>query len=245
MRAPLIYFDATYAPKALAVLPDINGNGRVELVELGVASDGSVSARAKDSKSGKLVSKVDFGALQPMAFCAITAGGLEDLAFLGVRNDGVVMAKIFDAFTGAQVDYFPFSADRTPIAMIPFVDINGNGRQELAVLSNTPKTTVQLRDVVGGSLIGFSITNSAGFLSVPDMDSDGWPEIAAVGAGSTGATKVEIRNPATGQVLKQKAVTNIGVARSIAAQSDSTTVGVLVLDKTNGVQKLVSVDLTN
>lgn len=56
-----VFFNKTFDPVDLVVMPDINGNGTSEIALLGIRPDnGLIRLIIKDSKSGILVSKVDY-----------------------------------------------------------------------------------------------------------------------------------------------------------------------------------------
>ncbi len=112
-------FHSAFEPKALAVLPDINGNGQRELAVLGVrASDGRVRVEVRDSPSGTLVNVVLFDPdYDPQALAAVPdldGNGIVELAVLGVRADGVARVQMRDAATDAQVKNVGFGSTLSP-----------------------------------------------------------------------------------------------------------------------------------
>jgi bacillolysin len=116
-------FSSAYDPKALAVLPDINGNGQRELAALCLrTSDGGVRVEVRDSPSGTLVNTIVFDPnYDPQALAVVPdldGNGIVELAVLGVRADGLARVQMRDAATDAPVNTVGFGSTFSPRGML-------------------------------------------------------------------------------------------------------------------------------
>ena len=135
-----VLFDKAYAPRALAVVPDINGNGTPELAVLGVhTTSGKVGVQVRDGESGALLKTVLFSdGCRPVALEVLpdmNGNGRSELAVLGVNDTtGEVTVEIRDAGGGALIRNVLFYPTYQPQALALLPDIDGSGNCGLAVL---------------------------------------------------------------------------------------------------------------
>ena len=103
-----VYFAADMTPQALAVVPDVSGNGAAELAVLGTTTSGVVQVLLKDSSTGLLVQKVVFdNAYSPKALATVAnadGAGHPALAVLGVSAEGGVRVQVQIAADGTLVN---------------------------------------------------------------------------------------------------------------------------------------------
>ena len=157
-----VSFSDMYTPLGLDVVPDINGNGLPELTVLSRhSSTGKVVLQVKDSFTGLLINNIWYSDKhKPLVLRVlpdVNGNGASELGVLSTdRSDRKVVVQVKDSFTGLSVKNVWFSGECEPMALEMAPDINGNGFQELAVLSlhsSTGKLQVQVKDSLTGLLV--------------------------------------------------------------------------------------------
>lgn len=107
------FLSTGYTPKAVAVLPDMSGNGAPELAVLGVhTTTGTVLVQVRDALSRKLVNNIYFRkASSPRSLSVIgdlNGNGVPELAAPGVNAaTGKALVEVRDPLTKALVRTFP------------------------------------------------------------------------------------------------------------------------------------------
>lgn len=229
-----IYFGLStdFEPIAMAVIPDIDGNGYPEVAVLGEImtgpNTGLFSIKVNDSSTGNWIKNLFFNAGYPAVAMAVVpdvdGNGADELAVLGVGDDALggvldeVTVVIKDTLTGNNIGSTIYFGTDFPVsvAMEVVPDFNNNGKPEIAVLgvrASDGKVKVAVRDALSGSLIK-NLFFSAGYppvamAVVSDFDdgsgggANGVPEIAVLGVrASDGKGMVTIKDASTNDGIK-------------------------------------------
>ena len=211
----LVWYGPVFNTKGLVVLPDTNGNGKPDLVLLGLhPTNGKVLAHIRDSLTGTWIRYVWFGTdYHPidLKYVGRVDGNLRpDLGLLGVDNDtGNTVVKVMDSYTKAVIRTTTFfSSGETPLAFESLPDMTANGRPELAVLAVDPSdgaVYVSVKDAFTGdaiNTISYGSTREAfGLAWVPDISGNGYPELAVL-TSDGGLPHAELRDASTGALVK-------------------------------------------
>jgi len=197
-------FPAAFAPRSLAVVPDINGNSASELAVLGTDSSDNVRVNIKDAASGAWIGAIDFpSTFTPVGLAVVpdvNGNGVAELAVLGVDASGNVRANIKDADTGAWVGAVDFPSSFVPRGFAAV----GNGTSALAVLGVDASGTVRvnIKDAGAGTWIGAmdfpSDFTPQALAAIPDVNGSGSVGLAVLGMENTGNLRVEVKDSATG-----------------------------------------------
>ena len=211
----LVWYGPVFNTKGLVVLPDTNGNGKPDLVLLGLhPTNGKVLAHVRDSLTGAWIRYVWFGTdyhpLDLKCVGYVNNNWRPDLGLLGVDNTtGNTVVKVMDAYlkTTIRTTTF-FSSGETPLAFEKLPDMDGNGKPELAVLAVDPSdgnVYVSVKDSFTGeaiSTISYGSSREAfGLAWVPDINSNGYPELAVL-TSDGGLPHAELRDASTGALVK-------------------------------------------
>jgi hypothetical protein len=130
-------------------------------------------------------------------------GPAEELAVLVGTSDTCCQLWMKDSSSGATLArYRVFNNKYKPLWLMPVPDVYSNGPLALAIIAvreSDSRTHLRLVNALSGGLLN-SVPYSAGFTPVmgralPDLDSDGSPEVAVLAIrDSDGRAVVEIRN---------------------------------------------------
>jgi uncharacterized protein (DUF2141 family) len=211
-RLSAVAFNPRFAPQRLAVLPDQNGNGAVELAVLGIkTTTGGIAAEIKDARTGAELGQVFFAkAFQPVDFAAVAdanGNGAAELAVLGINGDGQPRVELRDSDSTALVKVLWSPKWATPLNLAELPDANGNGTPEVAVLGRSGSAVlVKTADTGTGDQLGFVYYNPNfaphQVAALPDLDASGVAELAVLGRDADGTTKTELRDAATGALVR-------------------------------------------
>jgi len=204
-----VYFDTPYVPFGLEVIEDLNGDGLAELAVIGVDDVGRVRAQVKDVISGQLRAFVYFDrTYMPSHVTGVDMNGdgqSDALAVLGENDAGVIRAQVKDVATSTRLGVVRFEDGYTPFKLLSMPDLNVSGDPELALLqrNESGSTRVQVKDIVTAqpiSLVSFDGSYRPRDMAlVPDVDRNGYPEIAFLGEFEGGEYLLQIKDAVTGQ----------------------------------------------
>jgi len=139
-----------------------------------------------------------------------TSDGRGELAVLTVAATGLTRVHIVDPANGATLGTINFGTSILALGLAPLDDIDGNGVADVALLriANPSRAlSAVIRDGATGSLIR-TVSFTAGFeaialATVIDVTGDGTRELALLAQReSDGVTRVELRNPKTGTLVR-------------------------------------------
>ena len=141
----------------------------------------------------------------------VNGNGSEDLAIF--RMDiatGANNVYVKDGLTDALISTVTLPAASDILEIRAVDDLSGNGVKEIAALSlrrSTGGIFVTLRDALTGTLIKSIFYNNTdepiGMVVVPDLNSNGAPEIGVLSVdGTTGAAKVAIKDTLSGLLVR-------------------------------------------
>jgi hypothetical protein len=211
-----INFGATYLPKGLCSLADLNANGKAEVAVLGKSATGSVAVVIKDSSTGVTLKTIPFASTyDPVAVAEVpdlNGNGKNELAVLAVGGTGGIMVTVKDLATGAIVKSVSFPSTYKALALAVVADVNGNSASELAVLGTTAgQTKVLVKDAFSGAVVNTvsypaTITPLA-LAATPDVSGNGAGELAVIGAYASGQLTAMLRDAFTGLAVKSLAIT--------------------------------------
>jgi hypothetical protein len=212
-RRTALTFAAAFLPKRLAVVPDLNGNGAVELAVLGIhSSSGAVAAEIKDARTGVRLRQVYFDkTYQPLDFAAVAdanGNGAAELAVLGIKSGSQSKVELRDTQSGQLVKNLWSPKIFTPIALAAIPDTNGNGTPEIAVLGRNTSMNVEVRTLDAGTAAQLGIAYySRAFTplqlaALPDLNGNGVPELAVLSRNTAGLLKTELRDAVTGTQVR-------------------------------------------
>jgi hypothetical protein len=138
-----IFLGGVYQPRALMIMPDINGNATDEIVALGVdPATQNVRIQVRDSLNTKKAKRVLYNIWLGNANEAIAlelvedinGNGFADIAVLLKTPDGVGRVRVQDGGDGEFIRNLFFSGVEEPTDLTAVEDYDGNGFGELAVL---------------------------------------------------------------------------------------------------------------
>jgi hypothetical protein len=204
----------SFRPKDLAVLPDINQNGSVELAVLAQSAvEGkSDEVKIRDSVTGESIHNVSFGRSggvpkQLVVVPDINGNGAYELAVVRTGSTRVVVK---DAQTGEVVSVLAYNKAYRPLRLAVVPDFSGNGLPELAlwgVRATDGKVRAAIMDVatrqwLGAAYYGIRATVRADDgVVIPDINGNGVPELVRLGVrGIDSKVVADIRDVLTGSV---------------------------------------------
>jgi hypothetical protein len=210
------FFLAGWDALELNSIADVSGNGRPELVVLARSEAGLNQVVLKDAETKLNVNKVNyFGpATTPKALAVLGdlgGGTAPELTVLGELPDGRYSAQNRDALTDERITSVSFfGADWTTIGIESLGDVNGNLSPDLAVLAQHDTThaiKAQVRDASTGELIRTvtflgSTWSPRALAAFADIDGNGVQEIGVAGRQDDGAIRVQLRDAATGVLVR-------------------------------------------
>ena len=207
----LIIFSKAFVPFAAVVVDNVGDTNAKEIAVLGIDASGNVQAQVKDARSGKLINKFPFGKrFTPLFFAAVPnpSGKLTHLAVLGRNASGKIQAQIKRVSSGSLVSKVLFDKGFDPKAFISFVNSNGNGGGEIAVVgvNEAGKVRAQAKEIADGSLVKKFFFNSnfppQGAIAINGAAGTGRNEIAVYGQKANGVDQVQIKDLLTGNLVK-------------------------------------------
>lgn len=213
-------------------LADINANGKAEIVALlRDYTSGGYIAYIKDGSTKALIRSINFGATYlPSDLCSLAdlnANGKGEVAVLGKSATGTVAVVIRDSGTGATVKTVTFPPAYNPVAVAEVADLNGNGKNELAVLgvSATGGIVVTVKDLATGLLVksvSFPSTYKALDLAVvADVSGNSASELAVLAASrTTGQPSVFVKDAFSGVAVKTVAYPATSTPLALTAVPD-------------------------
>jgi len=212
-RRSALAFTADRRPKRLAVVPDLNGNGAVELAVLGIlSSTAAVVAELRDARTGVRLRQVNFDkTYQPLDFAVIAdanGNGAAELAVLGIKSGSQPKVELRDTQSGQLIRNLWLPKNVTPIALAAIPDTNGNGTPEIAVLGRTTSMNVEVTTFDAGTAVqrGIAIYNRAftplQLAPLPDLNDNGVAELAVLSRDTAGSLKTELRDAVTGTLVR-------------------------------------------
>lgn len=245
-------------PEALDMqsMRDVNANGKPELAVLRGAP---TTVSIVDGYNGSAVRTIAFtsGLIpQSMAIAPdMNGNGKQELAVLATKNLSRLV-EVRDGGTGALISSVTFDAIGKPNNVVILPDMNGNGMLELAVLFDkagltAPTDTIQIRDAATGTLVinvpvTYTAANNAqstAMAVVPDLNGDGNPELAVLGAPSS----VTIYDAKTGVQVSTMTLDHHAIARQFVVMPDtnangSPDIAVLVRNQQTGALSIETHD---
>ena len=247
-------FNANFDFVDVAVVPDQDGSGVWELALLGRrAGTGQVKVETRDAVSGNLVANTFFsnGCVPRQLLALPDVDGNAQLGFAVLCvNPGYAKVEIRKT-TGALVRAIGLDKTANYLQMVRVADTNGNGAAELALLRSKPSINVLqvlMVDALTGTA-GVVVPFSSRFTPVslivmPDLNGNGSDELALLGHNpDTGASKVQIRDAATGGLVKDVWFDKAVLPQDLAMISDMNgngvaELGMLGVSNSDGIQRV-------
>jgi hypothetical protein len=195
-----------HAPKTslfVHALGDINGDGSQDIVAL-FRKDGKLVATVKDSETPRWIRTIRFDSnLVPVDLEVMTdsnGNGAPELVVLGI---GSIRSEVRDSLTGEKLGAVSFDLALSPIDLELLTDQTGNGIPELAMLGQG-SMRVEVKDPVTNALVKKMYFNDyiPIDLSVWDRGDNVSVGVLAESKDPTRSDKVEIRDLASGQIIK-------------------------------------------
>jgi|GEM_PF-1175564 len=207
-------------PQAMAVLPDVGGNGAPGLVVLGSSAvSHRAAAQIIDAMTGGAIRSISFGlSFRPHAMVVVqdtNGNGTPDILFGGSDTaTGTVIIQLRDSLTGALLKTASLSTISVLQALKVMYDINGSSAPRFVALgidATTGKSVVQISDVLTGtSLLTFSlgaIDEVCAMTLIPDANGLEEPQLAVLGMTPGTETMVlQVRDLSNWSILSQRAV---------------------------------------
>ena len=147
-----VFFGTVYAPRQIAVIDDVTGDGIPEIAQLARREDtGAVRIQVKNPVDGQTVSNAFTGDTDTPVDIVGTGGVVGMLV-----EDAGGVAKVIkrDAATGAFLGNVFMGAIGTPEGLVVLDDLDGSGDPEYAALGNNAgQRVIQIKDTVSGAQI--------------------------------------------------------------------------------------------
>lgn len=203
-------FDKAFVPFAAVAVDNVGDTNAMEIAVLGIDANDNVQAQIKDAKSGNLINKIQFDKnFTPLFFAAVpnTSGKLKQLAVLGRNAAGKIRAQIKRVSNGTLVAKVQFDKNFEPRAFISFVDSNGSGGGEIAVVgvNANDKVRAQAKEISDGSLVKLIDFSSKyppqDAIAINGAAGTGRNEIAVYGQKANGEDRVQIKDLLTGDLV--------------------------------------------
>ena len=156
-----LFHGTAYKHAASALVPDINGNGSMEVAEAGRRLDNdSVRSQLRDLLTGAPISNAFLGSIDSpidVTYVADTnANGFFDIVTLLERDaDGSVRGRVTDGMTGNFIRVISFGAISNPQRITTVSDLDGDGFDDVAALGfdNNGFPRIQIKDSNSGGQV--------------------------------------------------------------------------------------------
>jgi len=207
--------------RGFTVGSDMNGNGSPELVLMAELDSGAIQMQVKDALTDEGISYVAFGTrYDPIGVEVVSdqdALGAPDLAMIGTDSGGRVRALIRDPFSKQLVGSHFFDRGFPVSHSIALdQDLDGNNEVFGVLGERNGGARTQLRHLPDGAVVARSLFGT-GYAShelfpVPDENSTGTADLMLLQSrGPRGS--VQIRDGATGSLIRRVSFTNPGMPR--------------------------------
>lgn len=203
-----VTFDATATARNLAVLPDINGNGKPEVAALFDNTNPTLDdvLEVRDVNDGALVKSMSIGKGSQASEVALVAdlngNGSPELAVLRTEAADV---QLFDSQTGIKLSSIALDSFYMPLHLAAVPDVNSNGTEEITVLSrkiSDGSLRAEVRDAKTRRLIrtvNFSALYRPDDLAViSDINGNGVAELSHAGVNASGNARSTQKDAKTG-----------------------------------------------
>ena len=156
-----VFHGFVYKVVTSVAVPDVNGNGGMELAELGRRPDTvGVRVQLKDSVTGLPISNAYLGSLDTPVDLTVVAdtngNGFPDIVTLLERDaDGSVRGRVTDGMTGGFIRSITFGAIANPQRITTVSDLGGDGFDDVAALGfdSNGFPLVQIKDSNSGGQV--------------------------------------------------------------------------------------------
>jgi len=213
LRTLSLWKDMT--PIAMAVLPDMNGNGAPEIAAMAETSQPFIRVKIFDSLTGDELNTISHGkSLRPVSIFTtddLNASGAPELVIMGiVRSTAKVRLIVQDAADGTVLsDFFAGYDDKAPVLDEMLVDDLGDTGAPEILLSRARleqgKANYEARDLLSGSIVvdkkWVTDDHPLKVTAVEDLTADGRPEIALLMVAPDGKTQIRIHDLATNSLV--------------------------------------------
>jgi len=216
------FFDKTWNPLGLAVIPDLGGDGSEELAVLaeGLAT-GEIAVQIRDAASGAFVKNVFF--LNPnwtaealLEFGEIDTNAGPELGVLGTSSAGQIVVMVKDAGTNTFIrNVFFLNSNWRPVKALVLEDFSGNMANEVALLAQNRQSgqlVVMTKDAATNTFLNNIFPLGSAWepitaVVLPDENSNGSQELAVLASQKdTGVLVIQVRDPMSGQHLRDMTV---------------------------------------
>jgi len=226
-----VTFTSGYAPRGLAFIDDPAVRA-LAMLQVNPKTD-VVRVELRDAHTGKRIKNVPFDkTYSPKALKVlpdINGDGASELAVLCVSPaTGGIKAQVRSSQTGSLVKDVAFAKGYAPRGFVPMPDLNKNTAPELVVLEVSEaggNILAQVKDSRTGSLIKSVSFNKAyvpqALSPVPDVNSNGVPELAVIGRSSAGAVVAQLKDAMAGALVKTVKFSKSGSAMGISVVPDA------------------------
>jgi hypothetical protein len=257
-----IWYEATYSPVAIKLVPDYSGNGAPELAILGSeAGTDAVSVRILDSITGANPDNILLGvqsiARDVLVLTDTSGNGVPEMGIVGVlkANDHVRM-QVWDPLplvNGAEFQSNVwFGKVYQPISTITMPDINSNGSDEIVavgVSALTDNIRVQVRDsdttaTLYNIWLG-AVNEAVDIALINDINSDGVSDLAVLLKRPDGTGRVRVQSGANGAFIRNLFYTVVDDPVGLAVLPDYDSSGfeeLAVLGTSGGVRHVQILD---
>ena len=216
VRTKNVWYGPVFKPIGVAVVPDINGNGKSEICLLGRNPlNNKVLGHVRDGATGTYLRYVWFGAKQaPVGMKVmedISGNGKSELVMMARdpdNNKGV--AKVYDSATGSMVKLVWYGPVFDTLGLEIISDSNGNGKPDIVQMALNPdnrKVLAHIRDSLTGVWIRYLWFGTQYYpidlKTVPDVNGNGYDELALLGVDyNTGEVVVKVMDSYTRATLR-------------------------------------------
>jgi uncharacterized repeat protein (TIGR01451 family) len=211
---PVYGFDTQFAPLAMTIVDDTDGNGAQEIAVMGVNSNGRVRVLTRDALSDTATSRKFFGkemvALDVFIIPDLSGNGKPEIAVLGRDNSSDLVKLVLRDFgTGNLIQSIYFGKDYASVGLALVDDLSGDGVPDVAHLGrdiNTGSVRIQTRASSNGTLISNAYTGNSEFpmelLGLSDSNGNGSADVAQLVQEPGGAAKINIWDGADGSFVR-------------------------------------------
>ena len=216
IRTTNVWYGPVFKPIGVAVVPDINGNGKSEICLLGWNPlNNKVLGHVRDGATNTYLRYVWFGAKQaPVGLKVmedISGNGKSELVMIARdpdNNKGV--AKVYDSATGSMVKLVWYGPVFDTLGLEIISDSNGNGKPDIVQMALNPdnrKVLAHIRDSLTGVWIRYLWFGTQYYpidlKTVPDVNGNGYDELALLGVDyNTGEVVVKVMDSYTRATLR-------------------------------------------